>query len=191
MPELNEKYKNAHKPQRKTEKQKFTQGYYVPTRHPDNCFSKQWIFRGSGEYHVDDYCDRCDAILRWATEPIAIEYLNPIANQKYCMERKLDWKNPIYWKRMKYYPDVWIEIMGPDGKSVRKIFIEIKPYDQSVAPKQPKPDAKLKEHKAYNRLATQYLINQQKWAAAKKFCAERGAEFAVYTEVELKKLGII
>ena len=55
----------------------------------------------------------------------------------------------------------------------------------------PKQDAKLREFKAYNRLAMQYLVNEQKWAAAKKFCAERGAEFKVYTEVELKKLGII
>jgi hypothetical protein len=40
MSELNEKYKNSHKPQRKTDKQKFSQGYYIPTRHPEKCLSK-------------------------------------------------------------------------------------------------------------------------------------------------------
>ena len=158
MAELNEKYKNAHKPQRKTDKQKFSQGYYVPMRHPEKCLSQQCIYRSSWEYKFYDFCDRSDFIVRWATEPIAIEYLNPIANMEYCWERKLDWQNPIYWKRAKYYVDVWIELRQADG-NIKKIFIEIKPYNQSVAPEPLKPDAKLKEKKAYNRLAMQYLVN--------------------------------
>ncbi len=61
---------------------------------------------------------------------------------------------------MKYYPDIWIEIRKADGTGVRKIFIEIKPYNQSVPPQMPKQDAKLREFKAYNRLAMQYLVNE-------------------------------
>lgn len=191
MSELNEKYKNAHKPQRKTEKQKFSQGYYIPMRHPEKCLSRQCIYRSSWEEKFYDFCDRCDDIVRWATEPIAIEYLNPLANFNYCVERNLDWQNPIYWKKAKYYVDVWVELRKRDGSGVRKIFIEIKPYNQSVAPQMPKEGAKLKEVKAYNRLAQQYLVNQQKWASAKKYCEQRGAEFMVFTEKELTKLGII
>ena len=102
----------------------------------------------------------------------------------------MDWTNPIYWKIAKYHIDAWIELQDVNG-NVRKIFIEIKPHEQSVAPVQPGPNAKIKEHKQYNRLAMQFLQNQQKWAAAKAYCEARGAEFEVWTEVRLKKLGII
>lgn len=153
MAELNEAYKNKHKPQRKTDKQKFSQGYYVPMRHPEKCLSRSCIYRSSWEEHFYDFCDRSDEIVRWATEPIAIEYLNPLANFKYCEERHLDWKNPVYWKRAKYYVDVWIELRRKDGNGVRKIFIEIKPKNQAVAPPPLKPDAKMKDIKQYNRLA--------------------------------------
>lgn len=55
----------------------------------------------------------------------------------------------------------------------------------------PKPDAKLKEFKAYNRDAMAYLTNQAKWEAATKYFSERGCEFIVVTEHTLKKLGIL
>ena len=106
------------------------------------------------------------------------------------MERNLDWKNPIYWKTANYYPDLWIELLQPDG-SVRKIFIEIKPLNQSVAPKMPPQGSKVSAFRTYNKLAMDYLVNQQKWAAAKQFCEARGTEFMVMTEVTLKKLGLL
>ena len=107
------------------------------------------------------------------------------------MKNNLDWKNPIYWARAKYNIDVWIELLKDDGQSVRKIFIEIKPYNQSVPPSPLPQNPKRTEVKTYNRLASQYLVNKQKWDAATKFCRDRGAEFMVFTEVELKKLGVL
>ena len=74
---------------------------------------------------------------------------------------------------------------------MRKIFIEVKPYNQSVPPKMPASNAKASEFRSYNHLAEQFLVNNQKWQAAKKFCEERGTEFIVVTEVTLKKLGIL
>jgi hypothetical protein len=189
MAELNEDYKRRHGAVR-SEKMKFHQGYYVPQRHPEKCLSATNIYRSSWELAFFDWCDRSESVLRWASEPISVEYRNPIAAMKYCEQYHLDWTNPIYWRPAKYFIDVWIELKEQNG-NIRKIFIEIKPYDQSVAPKQPAPNAKLKEHKAYNRLALQYLQNQQKWTAAKKYCEDRGAEFMVITEVQMKKMGII
>ena len=189
MAELNEDYKKRHGAVR-SEKMKFHQGYYVPQLHPEKCLSKTNIYRSSWELAFYDWCDRNADVVRWASEPISVEYKNPLSCMKYCETYKLDWRNPIYWKTAKYNIDVWIELREKNG-NVRKIFIEIKPYEQSVPPKQPGPNAKLKEHKAFNRLALQYIQNQQKWIAAKKFCEARGAEFMVLTELTLKKMGII
>lgn len=86
---------------------------------------------------------------------------------------------------------MWIELAKKDGNGVRKIFIEIKPYAQTVKPEQPKPGAKMKEIKAYNLAAMTYLTNQAKWEAANKYFNERGCEFIIVTEHTLKKLGIL
>lgn len=190
MAELNEEYKRRHKPVRQTKPNMPHQGYYVPQRHPEKCLTKTNQFRSSWELAFFDWCDRNQNVLRWASEPLYIEYRNPLSSMKYCEANGLDWTNPIYWKINKYYPDVWVEMRDPDG-TIHKRFIEIKPREQAVAPVQPGPNAKLKEVKKFNQLGLQYLQNQHKWAAATKYCAERGAEFLVYTEVELKRLGVI
>jgi len=75
------------------------------------------------------WCDRNPSILRWASEPIGIPYLNPVDNLDYCMQHNLDPNNPANWKKCTYYTDFWIEIADatkPDG--FKRIFIEIKPY---------------------------------------------------------------
>lgn len=190
MPDLNEKFKLSHKPQRQTDKQRHHQGYFVPKYNPDKWLTKINRFMSSWELKVMDLLDRSDMIVRCASEPIAIEYKNPLKNFDYCIKNNLDWKNPIYWKTALYYPDLWIELRQADG-SVRKIFIEIKPLNQSIAPKMPPQGSKVSAFRTYNKLAMDYLVNQQKWAAAEKFCRERGTEFMVMTEVTLKKLGLL
>ena len=73
----------------------------------------------------------------------------------------------------------------------KKIFIEIKPYEQTQKPDPIFEGAKLKEMKAYNRKAETYLVNMAKWDAAKKYFNARGCDFAVFTERTLAKLGIL
>ena len=97
-----------------------------------------------------------------------------------------------FWKERTYYTDFWIEIADetkPDGK--KRIFIEIKPYDQTQCPKPLTESATLKEHKAYNRAAQTFLVNQSKWTAAREFFKSRGAEFMVITERTLQQLGLL
>ena len=79
---------------------------------------------------------------------------------------------------------MWVEFKTKNGE-IKKIFIEIKPYAQTIKPEPLKPGAKLKEVNAYNRAMKTFLTNQAKWKAAKYEFAKRGCQFHVYTEKEL------
>ena len=76
---------------------------------------------------------------------------------------------------------MWVEFKTKDGE-IKKIFIEIKPYKDTIKPDPLKPDAKLKEVNAFNRQMKIYLTNQAKWKAAKYEFNKRGCEFQVFTE---------
>ena len=97
-----------------------------------------------------DWCDRNPQVLRVGSEPCAIQYRDPVANLEYCHKHNLDPNNPQNWKIRKYYVDMWIEFKKKDG-DVIKVFIEIKPYAQTIKPEPLKPGAKLKEVNRYNR----------------------------------------
>lgn len=187
---MNEQYKSKHRPVN-NEKSKFHQGYYVPN-HPEKWLTLENIFRSSWEFQFMKWADENPQVLKVASEPIGVKYLDPTGNLQYCMEHKLDPNNPGNWKPRTYYTDFWIEVQDdtkPDG--VKRIFIEIKPYDQTQCPKPLSESATLKDHKAYNRAAQTYLQNQAKWTAAKRYFEERGAEFMVLTERTLSQLGLM
>ena len=187
---MNDQYKRTHAP-RKSENVKYHQGYYIP-EHPEKWLTQDVIYRSSWEFLFCRWCDQNPSVLKVASEPIGIKYLDPTGNIEYCMKHNLDSTNPQNWKARTYYTDFWIEIADetkPDGK--KRIFIEIKPYDQTQCPKPLTESATLKEHKAYNRAAQTYLTNISKWTAARKYFEERGAEFMVITERTLQQLGLL
>ena len=182
---MNDAYKKQHKPSAKS---KFHQGYFTP-KHPEKCLSRENVYRSGWEYFFMRYCDDSPAIVRWASEPVKVQYRNPVANMEYCVKNHLDPKNPINWKVCNYYTDFWVEMQTAQG-GIRKIFIEIKPFSQTQPPKPINESATLKEHKRYNREAETYLVNNAKWQAATAEFQKRGAEFMVVTEKTLKKLGM-
>ena len=182
-------YKKFHKPLTE-DKTKFHQGYFIP-KNKEKCLSKENIYRSSWELKFFDWLDRSPKVLRWAAEPIAVQYLNPILNLKYCIQNNLNPKDPHNWKKANYYLDAWMEILDNNNKS-QKYFIEIKPYSQTKKPEHILESSSLKEHKAYNRAAETYLVNLEKWKAAIKFCNERGVKFIIITEKTLgDKLGLL
>ena len=79
---------------------------------------------------------------------------------------------------------MWVEFRTKEGE-IKKVFIEINPYAQTIRPEPLKAGAKLKEVNAYNRAMKTFLTNQAKWKAAKYEIAKRGCQFHVYTEKEL------
>lgn len=186
---MNDMYKLRHKPQH-SEKVKYHQGYFQP-QHPEKWLTKQIIYRSGWEYLFCRWADENPNIKKVASEPIAVKYLNPVANLAYCTKNGLNPNDPRNWKVCNYYTDFWIEIEDSQTGEVKRIFIEIKPFSQTQCPKQPNPTASLKEHKAYNNAAQTYLVNQAKWKAAKELFESRGAEFMVVTEKTLQKLGLL
>lgn len=185
---INKDYKKKHKPLSE-QKSHFHQGYYIP-RNREKCLTVENIYRSSWEAKFFRWCDDCPQVIRWASEPVAIKYKNPVANLEYCVKNNLNPNDPRYWKVCNYYTDVWIELQTQSG-NIRKIFIEIKPYAQTQMPKPLQEGASLKEHKAFNREAETYLVNKAKWEAAAKEFNARGAEFMVVTEKTLSKLGLL
>lgn len=185
---MNDAYKKQHKPVTNSDKVKFKQGYYIP-KHPEKCLTKENVYRSGWEYFFMRWCDDSPAIVRWASEPVKIQYKNPVANMEYCVKNGLDPQNPINWKVCNYYTDFWIELRTAEGY-IRKIFIEIKPFSQTQPPKPINESASLKDHKRYNREAETYLVNKSKWESATLEFQRRGAEFMVVTEKTLHKLGM-
>jgi hypothetical protein len=68
-----------------------------------------------------------------------------------------------------------------EGDNLVKYLIEIKPFKQT---KEPKNTGKRKKaHLLYEQI--QYVNNQEKWAAAKKWAAGKGFIFKIITEKDL------
>jgi len=61
--------------------------------------------------------------------------------------------------------------------------VEIKPYRQTIDPKTVDQGKKRKKTILYENL--NYIKNQAKWEAAKKFSEKHGYEFTILTEKEL------
>lgn len=122
-------------------------------------------FRSSWEYKLYFYMDNEPRVLKWNVEGITIVY-----------EIQKDGK----WSSHRYHPDVYCEIQNLNG-TISKTAIEIKPYNETIPPTYPKKvTAKsLENHEYRMRL---YLLNINKWKAAKEYCEKRGINFFVMTE---------
>jgi len=116
------------------------------------------VYRSNWERKFMVYCDRNEDIIYWASEELAIPYVNPI-------DRKVH----------RYYPDFIIKT-----KKGKRYMIEIKPSAQT---KKPRP--KTKKSKAFMRESLEYIKNVAKWQAADTYCNDNGLEFKIFTEKEL------
>ena len=67
----------------------------------------------------------------------------------------------------------------------QKIMVEVKPYKQTLEPKAPK-----RKTAAYYKKCAVYAKNMSKWRAATELCAKNNMKFEVWTEHELRKLGL-
>ena len=138
-------------------------GKYQPSRpekykgNPTNI-----IYRSLWERKFMVYCDTNEKILEWGSEEIFIWY-----------------KSPVDRKAHRYFPDFYIKVLESSGQ-VKKYLIEIKPKKQTAPPPKPQRQTKKYLYEAY-----EYAKNQAKWEAAREWCADRGYEFKVLTEIEL------
>jgi len=120
--------------------------------------TNQIVYRSLLERRFMRYCDTNDDIVFWASEELPVRYYSPL-DKKYH----------------RYFPDFVVKTVKGD-----KYMIEIKPYRQALKPKPPK-----KKTKSYMRESFEYIKNQAKWSAARKYCEENSMEFKIITEKDL------
>lgn len=124
---------------------------------PNNIF-----YRSSWECKYMAFLDSDPRILEWSSEEIVVPYTSPVDG-----------------KRHRYFVDFFVKMQTIHGPKV--YLIEIKPKKQSQEPKQRK-----RITKQYIQEVATWGVNQAKWHAATEYALDRGWEFQVLTEDDLK-----
>tara|TARA_R110001606_G_scaffold355759_1_gene506778 strand:+ start:127 stop:564 length:438 start_codon:yes stop_codon:yes gene_type:complete len=139
---------------------KYRQGMFVP-QNLDKFIGERAVYRSGLELKFFRFCDMNPKVVRWGSENIKIPYHNPLTKRTH-----------------RYHIDNYVVIQ--EGEKITKYCVEIKPYSQT---QRPKTKYRKKQHLIYDQ--KQYVINQSKWAAARKYCDGRGYSFLILTEKEL------
>ena len=134
----------------------WAQGNYVILNREKYAGNGTPRYRSGWELSFMKFCDTNDHVLQWASESIAIPYMNPVTG-----------------KKSNYVPDFLITYRQKDN-TVRAELIEIKPKKQSVI-----------ESKMSSRDRAVVAVNYAKWGAAQKWCARQGLTFRVITENDM------
>lgn len=149
-------------------KSKWQQGTYEPLYPEKYKGSMPIVYRSGWERRVFYFLDTHPAIKRWGSESIVIPY-----------------RFQVDGKMHRYFIDVDFEVEDKDG-NIRRYIIEIKPYEQTLPPKEPKRKTQ-KAIKRYNNEILTYQKNQDKWKAAEEWARKNGYIFEIWTE---KTLGL-
>ena len=136
---------------------KFNQGFYKVKNPEKYAGSKDPTYRSGWELTFMTFCDNNKSVLKWASESIAIPYMNPITG-----------------KRANYIPDFFIVYENKFGKQVAEM-VEIKPKKQSL----------IESRVASARDRAVVAVNHAKWAAARAYCIHNRFTFRVITEDDL------
>ena len=141
---------------------KFKQGFFYP-RNLDKFVSKdnKAIYRSGLELDYFRLLDKNPNVVKWGSEEVVVPYF---------FDNK--------WH--KYYVDLFVVFKF--GESVKKYFIELKPYAQTVEPKV----SKRKKQMSMLYEAKQWAKNQAKWKAATDYAKKNGWEFHILTEKDLE-----
>ena len=123
------------------------------------------IYRSSWERECFLWCDKNPSVLNWASEELFISY-----------------EHPVKGHRARYYPDLWLKMADGSQK-----IVEIKPKKQTIQPDPPKR----RTPKYIEEIAT-YLVNNEKWEAARKVCEKNeDLTFEIWTEEQLTEMGLL
>lgn len=139
---------------------KYATGIFTPTNAQKYIGKHAPRYRSGWEFTFMKFCDSNPSILHWASEAIAIPYMNPVTG-----------------KRANYIPDFFVVYVNKNGKQLAEV-VEIKPQKQSIVESKMAAGARLV-----------VAVNHAKWAAAKAYCAQQGFTFRVVTENDLFRNG--
>ena len=106
------------------------------------------------------FFDESTNIEWWNSEGLIVPYMNPIDKKMHS-----------------YFPDFVFM-----NKKNEVYMVEVKPFNETLPPKN--------RSRNYKTQAITYIINQSKWKQAKEFCEKQNWKFIVWTEKEMKKMGI-
>ena len=135
---------------------KFIQGPFIP-KNPNKLIGKQSVMsRSSWESTVMNFLDQHPSVLQWASESVAINYINPLTG-----------------KHSQYIPDFLIIYQDKTGTKRHEI-VEVKPKSQALA-----------EHARSRQDKAAQIINMAKFAAAIAWCKQNGMVFRVLTEDDI------
>ena len=153
--------KNFLKPRKKS---KYRQGYFKP-KNPNKYKGDitQIIYRSGWEFKFLKFCDENSMVIEYSSEPLAIDYWNSVDK-----------------KQSKYWIDGWMKTKNKDG-IIKEWLIEIKPNKFIKPPSSPK---RLTEKQTLNyiRHTKAYLINTDKFRAAKAWATAHNMKFGIITE---------
>ena len=128
------------------------------------------VCRSSWERIVCQWCDNNPAVIEWASEPIAIHYIDKTSlNQK-----------GFPGKKRRYFPDFLCKILNKHGK-IDTYLIEVKPFKETHPPL--KKGNKSKKTMIYEQKT--WVMNSAKWQAAQAYCKRKGWIFKILTEKQL------
>ena len=141
----------------------FKSGLFVP-KNPDKYIGDlhKIVCRSSWEFRFCNYCDLNDSVLKWSSEPMAIDYYNPLDKKEH-----------------KYYVDFYIKV-EKDGVDEEWI-LEIKPESQTKKPIY-EGNMTVDKLKSYNHKMQVYITNQAKFKAAVEWAEKRNFRFGVVDE---------
>jgi hypothetical protein len=120
------------------------------------------VFRSLWERQTFRWMDDNPDVIKWQSEETVIPYRCKTDNKihRYFMDIKMVTKDKTY-------------------------LIEIKPKCQTQVPKVP-----TRKTRKYITEVMTYIKNTSKWETADSYCADRGWEFAIWTEETLRDMGI-
>lgn len=121
------------------------------------------IYRSMWERHCMKYFDNSSDVISWSSEEVVIPYYYEVDKRyhRYFMDFKVNWKT---------------------GQTS---LIEVKPA------KETKPPTGQKRTKKYITEGLTYVKNQNKWEAANEYAKDRNWKFEIWTEIELRSMGIL
>ena len=121
------------------------------------------VYRSGWESKMMRKLDESTTIIGWNSEEVVIPYISPVDGRAH-----------------RYFVDFLVVAKSPTGDKVITL-IEVKPYAQTLMPKQ---TAKKTKERFMSELST-YAVNQAKWEAAEAYCTKRGWKFTVLTENDI------
>ena len=122
------------------------------------------VYRSGWERSVMLHFDNSSDVVSWSSEEVVVPYIYDVDKTKH-----------------RYFVDFLVTY-----KNGTTLLIEVKPNKETTPPKKVNT-----RNKKYMTEALTYVRNMNKWEAAIEYCKDRGWKFEIWTEVELRNMGIL